>query len=58
MKERRFTILGIGSGIGTASLSIETIIEQSTPIIAWIGLIIGTILSFVLCVYWVKKLFR
>lgn len=51
-------LLGTGSGFSTLALSINSIIEKTTPVIVYIGLIVGTITSILVCIYWFKKLFK
>lgn len=43
-------------GPAIAGLSIYTIIEKSTPILAWIGLIVGIITSILAAIYYIKKI--
>lgn len=51
MKQALFFV----TGSLTATGSIYTFIEKTTPIIAFMGLVFGTVLSFTMCVHWIRK---
>lgn len=58
MKERVLAFVGVGAGGGTTALSIETIMQKSTPILQYVGLVLGIALTLVMLVYWSRKAFK
>ena len=58
MKERAYSIGGTVAGPATLTISVEQLISTTTPIITWIGLILGVMLTTVMLIYWLKKLFK
>lgn len=39
-------------------LSVDDIIQVGTPYLTFLGLVFGTLLSFVMLIYWIKKTFK
>lgn len=58
MKEKIISYVSSGLGPAVATFSMDGLMQKTTQIFNWLGVLFGTMLTFVMLVYWIKKIFK
>jgi len=58
IKEHCLGVLGIISGPSTAGVSIYSLVDHTTPVISWVGMVLGIIVTLLAGIYYSQKIFK